>query len=67
MSERCYVCGGSGRRSSWVNAAHGEIEGECPDCAGTGILPPPIEPEDCNCGPGNTCYGCQNATTRRER
>lgn len=42
MGERCYVCGGVGRRSSFVLAAGDEIEGECPDCEGTGILPPPI-------------------------
>lgn len=37
-SERCYVCGGSGRRSSFVLAVGHEIEGECPDCEGTGVL-----------------------------
>jgi hypothetical protein len=60
MGERCYICGGSGRRSSFVAAAHGEVEGDCPDCLGTGWLPAPkIEPEECNCGPGNACHTCQ--------
>ena len=37
-TERCYICGGAGRRSSFVLAMGAEIEGECPDCAGTGRL-----------------------------
>lgn len=35
---RCTVCGGRGRRSSWINELGREIEGECPDCNGTGVL-----------------------------
>ena len=35
---RCYICGGRGRRSSWVNELGREVEGECPDCHGTGNL-----------------------------
>lgn len=35
---RCYICGGKGRRSTWVNELGREIEGKCPDCDGTGAL-----------------------------
>ena len=34
--DRCIVCGGKGRRSSWVNELGREVEGECRDCDGTG-------------------------------
>lgn len=38
-ADRCWVCAGSGRRSSWVNELYQEVESACPDCDGTGILP----------------------------
>lgn len=38
-TERCYICGGIGRRSSFVLAVGQYVEGECPDCEGTGRLP----------------------------
>lgn len=33
---KCIVCGGRGRRASWVNELGREIEQSCPDCHGTG-------------------------------
>lgn len=33
---QCIVCAGRGRRSTWVNELQQEIEGDCPDCDGTG-------------------------------